>query len=264
MPANGFVPRVYLPFYEALGSRLRIFAMANRALNGFPLPKRSVGWDDLGYDLAQWLDKNMNEPVIAIGHSMGATSLIYAAEKFPRLFRALVLLEPASASARLARLIRWMPWALLKRLHPMRGAAQKRDRWDSEASFLQSCERSGMYKKFNERAMQLMCEHALHYDDAKGYYLCYPKMWEAYNYSQVCDPIPTLKKLKVPVVGIRAQDSFFMDHKRWQRFVSAPSMVWHTQLSDYGHLMPLEGPKACAQAVLTGLEAAGSALGDND
>lgn len=261
MHANGFVPRVYGPFLNHLSKRLHIEAIATRPQNGYPVPSERFGWHHLGQDLANWLTQTPREPVIGIGHSMGATALIYAARRRPQAFRALVLIEPASTFPHLALLVRLMPSWLLQRMQPMRGAVQKRDHWPDKAAFLESCVRSGLYKKFNETGMQALCDHAVK-TDARGLSLAYPKQWEAYNYGQVCDPIPALKQLEVPVVGIRAGDSFFMTNRHWRRFVGAPSMRWQTQLSQLGHLAPLEDPALCASALFAGLEAVGELASD--
>lgn len=256
MHANGFVSRVYTPFLDLVSQRLSLQAIATRGQNGYPVPSKRFGWHHLGQDLAHWLTQSSRAPVIGIGHSMGATSLIYAAQKAPQAFRALVLIEPASTLPHLALMARVLPFSLLKRMHPMRGAVQKRDHWPDLPAFLDSCARSGLYKNFSESGMQALCEHAVKADPS-GFHLVYPKMWEAYNYSQVCDPIPALKKLSLPVIGIRAGDSFFMDAQHWKRFTSAKSMRWHTHFDHLGHLAPLESPKECASALLKGLEAVG-------
>lgn len=254
MHANGFVPRAYTPLLQALSPHLQIEAMATRGQLGFPVPKRGFDWSDIGYDLGQWLTRTKSEPVVGIGHSMGATSLIYAAHRYPQAFRALVIIEPASTFAHLALLVRLLPFFVLKKIHPMRGAVQKRDRWPNQAEFLKSCTRSGLYRHFDQTAMQAIAEHLIEPCEG-GVQLVYPKAWEAYNFSRVCDPIPTLRRLNVPVIGIRAADSFFMNERYWQRFRSAPSMRWQTSLLEYGHLLPLEGPQDCARAVIRGLEA---------
>lgn len=254
MHANGFVSGVYRPFLKLVSQRLSIQAIATRGQNGYPVPRKRFGWHHLGQDLARWLTQSQQAPVIGIGHSMGATSLIYAAHRAPQAFRGLVLIEPASTFPHLALLARMLPFSLLKRMHPMRGAVQKRDHWPDQSAFLDSCARSGLYKNFDEEAMHALCDHAVQADQS-GLSLVYPKAWEAYNFSQVCDPISTLKKLKVPVVGIRAGDSFFMDQRHWKRFLSAKSMRWHTRFDHLGHLAPLESPRECANALFAGLEA---------
>lgn len=255
MHANGFVSGVYAPFLELLSQKLSVQGIKTRGQNGYPLPKRRFGWHHLGHDLSNWLSHNAQEPVIGIGHSMGATALIYAAQRSPQAFRALVLIEPASTFPHLALLVRLLPFSLLKRMHPMRGAVQKRDHWPDEAAFLESCRRSGLYKNFDAASMKALCEHAVA-PDRGGLSLVYPKDWEAYNFSQVCDPVPTLRRLKIPVIGIRAGDSFFMDQRHWNRFVGAKCMRWHTQFDHLGHLAPLESPSECASALFEGLKAA--------
>lgn len=262
MHANGFVSRVYTPFLEQLSLRLSVQAMATRAQNGYPVPRKRFGWHHLGKDVSNWLLQSQQAPVIGIGHSMGATALIYAAHKNPQAFRALVLIEPASTLPHLARLVRLLPYRLLQRMHPMRGAVQKRDHWPDQAAFLESCARSGLYKKFDEAGMQALCQHAVQADDT-GLSLVYPKAWEAYNYSQVCDPVPELKRLDIPVIGIRAGDSFFMDNRHWSRFTAAPCMRWQTQLAQLGHLAPLEDPAACVSALWEGLRNIGELPADS-
>jgi len=69
------------------------------------------------------------------------------------------------------------------------------------------------------------------------------------------DPVPTLSRVRLPVVGIRAASSIYLDDRRWNRLCAAVPDAWLRQHSESGHLLPLEDPGVTASSVIEGLRA---------
>ncbi|MEZ4450897.1 MAG: alpha/beta hydrolase [Nannocystaceae bacterium] len=231
-------------------------ALATRALTS-PVPQdSSVQWRDLGDDVAGWLAAEESPPALAIGHSMGATALIYAAAAHPRRFCGLVILEPAMLGPALARVLGLLPMSLRRRFQPAKGALRKRDTWPDVAAFRQSCERSGLYRRVPPAGMEALIDAAVRPSEG-GVSLVYPKAWEAYGYMTATFPGRALAAVELPVIGIRGEPSIFLDERRWRACIAGQPKGWFRQLDRVGHLLPLEAPERTAAAIFEGLDAVG-------
>ena len=56
--------------------------------------KTCTSWEPFGNDINEVITKYVTEPVIGVGHSMGASTLILAALQNPSQFKHLILYEP--------------------------------------------------------------------------------------------------------------------------------------------------------------------------
>lgn len=110
--ANGFVKELYEPLWDDLlaaleqaGSpfRIRSIWMADVAHQGasYVMNENKLGndpsWSDHPRDLEHFINlyrKQMPQPIVGIGHSMGGAQLTHLALSHPRLLASLVLLDP--------------------------------------------------------------------------------------------------------------------------------------------------------------------------
>jgi pimeloyl-ACP methyl ester carboxylesterase len=250
--ANGFPPRGYQPFLEHLAQRLHVVAWNTRpVLRPEPEP---IEWHQLAYDV---LDAEPSEPIIAIGHSMGATAWTLAAASRPERFRALVAIEPALVRPWQAWLIRRIPVALVHRLGPSGPTLKKRDQWPDEAGFRASCAKSGLYEGLSAAAFDAFVASALRTRSDGSVELAYPKRWEAHFFSIPPAPGVAMSRVRCPVVGVRGESSFYLDDVRWNQLLAGRHDAWTRQLDGVGHLAPFEAPERVAEAVLAGLDATG-------
>lgn len=254
--ANAFPPLAYVPFLEALAERVQVTALATRALTSPVPPDTSVQWSDLGDDVVRWLAAEGSPPALAIGHSMGATALIYAAAAHPERFCGLVIIEPAMLGPALARVLALLPMSLRRRFQPAKGALRKRESWPDVAAFRRSCERSGLYRRVSPTGMEALIAAAVR-PTASGVSLVYPKTWEAHGYMTATFPGAALARVEIPVIGIRGEPSIFLDERRWRACIAGQPKGWFKQLDQVGHLLPLEAPERAAAAIFAGLDAHG-------
>ncbi len=254
--ANGFHPLAYLPFLRALSDKLHITALATRPLCSSKPPSASVRWKDIGLDVVQWLTQRNSPPVLAIGHSLGGTALMYAAAAHPEQFSGLVFVEPAMVRPYQAKLLSYFPMSLRAQIQPAKATLHKRDTWEDEASFRRSCAKSGLYKRVPQDAMDALVKASIR-PCASGVTLTYPKEWEAHFYMTPPFPGHTLSQVNTPVIGIRGEPSIFLDDNRWNRCIAGQPKGWFAQLDQVGHLLPLEAPRRAASTILEGIRAQG-------
>jgi len=89
--ANGYPVQVYEPLMKLLSERFQLEALHNRAQwPNIGQPKKNISWQTYANDLIHFLDRRQQTGIVGIGHSMGATSTIFAAAKRPDLFSQLI------------------------------------------------------------------------------------------------------------------------------------------------------------------------------
>ncbi|WPC05765.1 alpha/beta hydrolase [Pseudomonas benzenivorans] len=256
--ANGFPLRVYEPLLGRLSGSLALSGLACRATwPDIGPPPRRRDWQLYADDLIAFIEQEYQAPIIGIGHSLGATSTILAAAKRPELFKALVLIEPAMVSPALARLVRWLPKALMNRTDPARSTLRKADRWPDRQAFLQHYQNARGYKRFGPEALQALAEHGL-VEGADGQVqLAFPKHWEAHNYTQPPNVMAQLQRLPMPCVAIRGKPSVFFSEQLWQEWQRRCPQTQFLEDLEHGHLLPLENPAGCHRLIEQGLHAIG-------
>ncbi len=99
---TGIRPLVISSYLNSLKNEYHVFGMMLRPLWDETKPEEIDDWQSFSEDLRVFLStysqgsttQGTPEPVIGIGHSIGAIVTLRAALKYPRKFRALVLLDP--------------------------------------------------------------------------------------------------------------------------------------------------------------------------
>src|SRR5512145_3237061 len=92
--ANGYPFFCYKPFLDLLKTEYHVFGMLLRPLWDDSKPEDIDDWHIFSEDLLHFLNDYNSEPVIAVGHSIGAIVTLRAALHDPSKFRALILLDP--------------------------------------------------------------------------------------------------------------------------------------------------------------------------
>ncbi len=252
--ANGFPIGVYSPLLSRLSQKFKLSALGWRATwPGIGLPPKRRDWQFYSDDLIAFIEQQCQAPIIGIGHSMGATCTILAAEKRPDLFKTLVLIEPAMVSRGLAMLLRLLPKALMNIIEPAKSTLKKPDTWPSREAFFAYCRRSSAYKRFDDEAFHAMAQHGVVETQDGRFQLAFPKVWEAHNYTQAPNVMANLERLKTPCVAVRGNPSFFFTEALWKEWQNrCPNTVFKQKLA-YGHLLPLESPSICYELIDSGL-----------
>lgn len=253
--ATGFPAGVYTPLLSRLSDQFSVSALNGRPTweNIGPVPKRR-DWEIYADDLVSFIEKNYQSPVIGVGHSLGAVCTLFAAEKRPDLFKALVFIEPAMLTRIQAGMIKLLPKAITNRAEPAKTTLRKKDTWDTREAFLDSCRESYVYKRLSEEAFEALAAHGVVPTPTGQFTLAFPKEWEAHIYSQPPNVMAELQRVDLPCVGIRAKPSLFFTKDMWGEWQKrCPNTVFLENL-DYGHLFPLENPDDCFKLIRKGLD----------
>ena len=253
--ANGFPLGVYGPFLTQLSRKFNLSALEWRATwPGMNKPPQTRDWRIYADDLIAFIEEHCITPIIGIGHSMGATCTVLAAEKRPDLFKALVLIEPAMVSRPAAFIVRFIPEFMMNLFEPAKSTLKKPDYWPSRTAYLHYCKNVKAYRRFNDKAYEAMARHGVTETMPGRFQLAFPKDWEAHNYTMPPNILGNLKRLSIPCVAVRGNPSLFFTDAMWRKWrKSCPGVVFREN-TRYGHLLPLENPDACADLIISGLE----------
>ncbi|HHQ49320.1 MAG TPA: alpha/beta hydrolase, partial [Acidobacteria bacterium] len=204
-PANGFPPGTYRRFAEVLAERYRVVAAPMLPLRPGTDPEAINGWEPLAGDLRHQLQEAGSRGLVGVGHSLGAVVTAMAAAAAPELFRALVLVEPVLFTG-----LRAFLWAWTKRLGRgdrfflARGAARRRDHWESREDALASWSTKPIFACWAPGVLEDYAATGTMEDPAGGVRLTYPKAWEARLFAVAPHDVwPVIRRLAVPVLVVR-------------------------------------------------------------
>jgi len=250
--ANGFPVQVYGPLADILSKKFDLSMFESSALKqDNERPPKNRNWQLYADELIQNIEANYSQPIVGIGHSMGATCTALAALKRPDLFSELILVEPAMVSPFLATVVRLLPKKVMLRINPAKGTLKKKDSFISRREFFDHIRKFSGYRNFNPKVLALMAEYGVRECRDGSFQLSFSKQWEAHNYTQPPTLINKLKGLQTPCSVIRGTPNQFFTDSYWQK-IRKHRGEGTILLQDlrYGHLMPMEAPEACADLIL--------------
>jgi pimeloyl-ACP methyl ester carboxylesterase len=246
--ANGYPPECYKPLFELLQTQYHTFGMHLRPLWQDSKPEELRSWHPLSDDLLQFLSSNAGEPVIGVGHSIGAIVTLRAALRDPSKFKALVLIDPVLFVPRFMLL--WnvvQRLGLADRMHPLIPGARKRRRTfsDLETVFNRYRHRQ-VFRYMSDEHLRIYIQGITRLTSDGSYELVYSPEWEAQIYRagmQDFDIWRELPHLKVPALFIRGAetDTFLEPAARLVKRKQPKARV--EALDKSTHLLPLERPQ---------------------
>ena len=244
--ANGFHGRCFDPVIESL---VDVYECVSFDLRGHGdsvvSSKWPVNWQGYGDD-ALAIAREISNPTIALGHSMGGAALVMAALIEPQLFRALILYEPIIFPNAIREIASKNSGA-----SPLvEGARRRRKTFASRADAYANYASKPPMNVFDPRALQAFVDHG--FKDAQGFVelKCAPEH-EARNFEKgaIHDTWDQLKNLQVPTWVIcgsqqTGQPSGFAANIADQ-ITNSHFVEWR----DLGHFGPMQQPERLAQLV---------------
>jgi pimeloyl-ACP methyl ester carboxylesterase len=259
--ATGLCAGVYTPLAQKLRSHLKMIGMDDRGHGKTSAPadpKKLSSWNIFRNDLENFCN-HLNEPVIAIGHSRGATASLLLAIKRPELVRALVLIDPTILP------YSWMWWwylakktGLAKRMPIVARAAKRRYIWPDHRSMLKSYRSKAVFGSWQNGFLEAYVESGTEDTQDGKIKLCCAPAWESRCFA-VCPHdvwryIPRLKQPTLVLYGATS-DTFLMSAaRRFKSKVPSASMV---SLGETGHFVPMERPAETTEIIVNFLKEQG-------
>lgn len=247
--ANAYTPRVYLKFFRHLNIDATIYAPKHRPLWDRN-PKNIQDWSIFRDDIIQYMDKNHLSGIVGIGHSLGAVALWMASIKRPDLLSSLILIDPVILPKDIAGFIKYLPYALKKRMRPVIKIASKRkDTWKSREEVHDYLLTKKIFKRFDAEVYDAFIKYGMIDNQDGSVSLAYPRAWEARVYASAQNIWAMMHKSSVPMTIIRAQFSNVINDENWSKTMKLVPNCEFIEMPDVGHLIPFEKPEECAKVI---------------
>jgi len=245
--ANGYPPDCYKPLLELLKTQYHVFGMLLRPLWNGMKPEDINDWTLFSDDLRLFLSSH-SDPIIGVGHSIGATVTLRAALRDPGKFHALILLDPVLFMPR-----RMIAWNLLRisgladRVHPLIIGAKKRRRtFDDLEMVYRSYRNRNIFRYMSDENLRIHIESMTKPGMSGGYELAFSPEWEAQIYRTAArdfDIWRDLPKLDVPTLFIRGAETDTFLEETAKLVKQKQPKVRVEALEKSTHLLPLERPQ---------------------
>jgi len=244
--ANGYPPDCYKPLFDLFKTRYHIFGMLLRPLWGDAKPEEIRNWHPFSDDLLQFLASH-NNPMIGVGHSIGAVVTLRAALRDQSKFRALILIDPVlivPAYMVLHKITRAL--GLGDRTRPLiTGASKRRRHFDDLETVFKGYRTRKVFRYMTDDGLRAYIEGITNPSASGGFDLVYSSEWEVQIYRtgmRDFDIWRDLPKLRIPTLFIRGQetDTFLENAGRLVQKKSTNIRV--ETLAKATHILPLEYP----------------------
>ncbi len=255
--ANGFPAGVYKIILGELAKEHKVFALnhcsrfrCDRECGSRPV--KVEYWEHIADELIGSLDAMGRKPYVGVGHSLGGVSTLIASVKRPDLFSRIIMLDPVLLSPRLIFLIRIMRLLGMGDKFPLAVRARKRrDGWNSRRGAEEYFREKALFKNWDEAAFKAYIEFGLTVMEDGSVRLFCPPETEAQMFESYCVNVwGWVKKLKVPAVIVRGENSDTLMGVAWEKFGRLQPATKRITAPGAGHLFPMEKPHETAVIII--------------
>lgn len=250
---NGFTTGVYLPLLTKLSEQFTITSLAMRGYwYDLPTVKKLTREQDADI-LIDFLENTQDKPIVGIGHSQGATATAIAAAKRPELFSQLYLIEPVTFTKSQTLMMNSVPNELKVDQEPFKSTRAKQADWESIESYYNYLRAHRPFKRIDDNNLYVFAKNSLVENEQGQYSLLFTPEQEMASYFDtpfVNEALKDLNTLDVPYTIIVGKPSMFISNevrKVWEDLVPVERII---ELSDNGHLLPMEAPEQCATIII--------------
>ncbi|WP_201587543.1 alpha/beta fold hydrolase [Psychrobacter jeotgali] len=249
---NGFTVGTYEPLLKELAAEMQLSSLAMRGY-WYDKPTDKIMTRKQDADtLIEFLEQTQDKPVIGIGHSQGASATAIAAAKRPDLFSQLYLIDPVTFTKAQAFVYGNTPRSLLMTQEPFKSTRNKQINWDSVDDYYKYLRKLRAFRRISDEHLYTFANNSLVKKDEGRYSLLFEPEFELASYfgtPYITNALKQLNKTNLPYTLVLGKPSVFNSVKvrrSWQGVVPSNRLI---TLSDYGHLLPMEAPKQCANII---------------
>lgn len=247
--ANAYNPYMYEEFIRHLGLA-HVIAPMHRPLWDKNVPQLK-DWSIFADDLIRFMDEHQLRNINAIGHSLGAVSILKASVIRPDLFNKIVLIDPVLLPEDKVRWVRYLPFKLKVRLRPIiKIASLRKNHWASRADAHTHLGHKPVFKRLKPSVFDTYIDTGLVHDDEKGgFKLAFPREWEAMIYASPENVWKFIFHAKSSIALIKAEHSDVISHETWTKLEKLPSNFKRIEMKKVAHLIPFEKPEELADLI---------------
>ncbi|MDF1683414.1 MAG: alpha/beta hydrolase [Legionellaceae bacterium] len=206
-------------------------------------------WEALTDEVIASVRSKSDEPVVAVGHSLGGVLNILAALKEPDLFKAIILLDsPLLSRIRQRGLHLSKALGFIDKITPAQRTQFRRRHWPTRDAAFGYLKRRELFKHFTDACLYDYIDYGMT-QNASGCTLRFDSKIEYQIYRTMPHSLSAYpKKLHVPSALIYGSDSDVIhvtDRRHMQRRYGISSFK-----TEGTHMFPFEHPQATAELIL--------------
>lgn len=211
-------------------------------------------WPYLVDEIIYSIERQAQQPVIAVGHSMGGVLSLLAAIKKPSLFKAVIMLDSPllgrfkSGVVRLAKAL-----GVIDRITPAHRTRSRREYWQNREQLLSYLKTRELFKTFSNECLQDYIDYGL-IKTGDGFQLQFDRHIEYQIYRTIPHGLHEYEaKLRVPAALIYGDKSTVVDR------LDVRYMKKHYNIPGYKiegtHMFPFEHPNEVVRQIIRLLNA---------
>jgi pimeloyl-ACP methyl ester carboxylesterase len=182
---------------------------------------------------------------------MGAVATLAAAVKRPKLFRALVLIEPVFLSPGvLSALARHLAQVGIDNFPLVKVARSRREKWSERHEAFQHFRSKVVFNRWSDEALWDYVDYGLQENDRGYLELAYPREWEARIYGTIPSNIwELIPQITQPTLAMKGAESDTIGATAWELWQELQPEATFLLYQESGHLLPMEEPNVIAEAI---------------
>lgn len=261
----GFCAGVYTPLAERLNTHFHVIGLDSRGHGRTKAPaelEKFQSWYIFYNDLGNFF-RGLDQPLIAIGHSMGGTISMVSVVRRPELIRALVVIEPGiMPPSWVSRIDQLQKSGLPGSMPAVSKTAKRRKEWPSREALRASVSEKDLFRSWKQEFLDAYVEHiAEEADDGSVRLRCDPE-WEA----RCIATAPTdiwgyVPQLKIPTLVLYGKRSSTFLPEVVERFQSEVHHAVFKRFDENGHNVIMENPEGVADTIIEFLQRIGMGVG---
>lgn len=243
--ATGFHGRVWEPFVPRLRERFSVSSLDQRGHGDSDKPGSGYEWQKFGDDVLAVIDHlGLTQPV-GIGHSAGATALIFAETSRPGTFSRLVLMDPTLMPPELRA-------AVPAGLNPMSEQARRRRAvWESAEELIDRLRDGTPLSSWRDDFLRAYVSYGTFLrEDGKVELKCPPEIEaQIYATASAHDGWERLADVKTPTLLLTGESSPMWSADR-SALAASQLATGRNSVVRGGHFFPMENPDEVLDEIL--------------
>jgi len=248
---NAYTPETFRQFIAPFLAHYHVIATYPRPL----WPNASSGeletdWHIISDDLIRFFEQEAICPEVAIGHSLGAVSTVYAAVKRPELFQKLALVDPVFLPPQILQIAAANPQMVQQHIPMVDRALRRKNRWTTRQAAFERLREKKVFRRWSDEALWDYVNYSLVEENGEMA-LRWPREWEAAFYANPPQKVwQAIAQVKHPTLAIRGAESDTLFPEAWANWQQLQPHATFVELPDVGHMMMMERPLLVANTIL--------------
>lgn len=239
---NGFCATTLLPVGLQLPNDWNLLFTDVPGHGGSKQPQGYMpNWLKMARQIGDAIEGRIEEPIFAVGHSMGGVMTLLLAAERPHLFKKIVLLDPVLFSPEIILIQRLMrKTGFWRRTDLVKKVAARRNHWPDADSMKADLMQKNLYKNWHPDALQAFIDNGTKASADGGIELSCAPEWEASIFGSYPRGLwQAVRKVEVPVEIFVASDSYgFISRSARKAAKANKNIQW--QSVEGGHCFPME------------------------